>query len=196
MNTMVSPRLSRLLALALLIAALAVPYLAVVRPFVAELAANRELLAEQAALRERYGRIAANSAGLGERLDALREQPVAEHAYLEGASESLVAAELQSRVKSAVQSNGGTLNSTQILDATTEAGFRRLAVRVRMSASTDALPKVLYALESSEPFLFIDNVDINARTVRRRETGGKGETETVELIASFDLFGYMRPSAS
>ncbi len=196
MNTMVSPRLSRLLALALLLAVLAVPYLAIVRPFIAELAANRETLAEQATLLERYSRLAAAGEGLGERLDASRRQPVDENVYLEGASEALVAAELQNRVKIAVQSNGGTLNSTQILEPTAEAGFRRLAVRARMSAGTDALPKVLHALEAGRPFLFIDNVDINARTFRRRNSAGTGETESVELIASFDLFGYMRPGST
>lgn len=193
---MVSPRLRRLLALALLIAVVAVPYLAIIRPVIAEFADNRDTLVEQARLLERYGRLAAAGEGLSERIETLRQEPVAENAYLEGASEALVAAELQTRVKSAVQSNGGTLNSTQILDPASEAGFRRLTVRVRMSASTDALPKVLHALVASQPFLFIDNVDINARTVRSRAGGGAGETESVELIASFDLFGYMRPGAT
>jgi general secretion pathway protein M len=91
-----------------------------------------------------------------------------------------------------LQANGGVLNSTQILDTTSEEGFRRLAVRVRMSGGSEALYKVFHALETERPFLFVDNVDINARTVRTRE----GQGETVELMVTFDLFGYMRPATS
>lgn len=188
-----TPRLSRLLALALLVVVIAVPYLAVVRPYLETLAANRETIREQAALRDRYLGLAANDAALDERLaDLGDETDGGESAYLEGASEALVAADLQNRVKTVVQDNGGVLNSTQILDPTSESGFRRLTVRVRMSASTEALYKILYDFEAQRPFLFIDNIDINARTIRMPDR----ERETVELIVSFDLFGFMRTPSS
>jgi general secretion pathway protein M len=192
MSTLISPRLSRLLAVALLVFVLAIPYLLILRPYVATLQANRDALAEQVALRDRYAGLAAAGAGLDERLEDLRDQSDGQSAYLEGASEALVAADLQNRVKTVVQDNGAVLNSTQILEAADEDGFRRLAVRVRMAASTEALYKALYALESDRPFLFIDNIDINAHIVRRRD----GRGEDVELMVVFDLFGFMRPVAS
>jgi hypothetical protein len=61
-----------------------------------------------------------------------------------------------------------------------------------MSGGSEALYKVLYALETERPFLFVDNIDVNARSMRARE----GQAETIELMVSFDLFGYMRPAAS
>ncbi len=193
MNTQISPRLSRLLALAMLVFVLAVPYMAIVRPYLDAIAAGRETISEQVGMRDRYNALAAGDAAIDERLaDSSDETDGGESAYLEGASEALVAADLQNRVKTVVQDNGGVLNSTQILETTSESGFRRLAVRARMSASMEALYKVLYDLETQRPFLFIDNIDINARTVRMPDR----KRETVELIVSFDLFGFMRASAS
>lgn len=196
MNPRISPRLSRLLALAILVFVLVVPYVAIVRPYLDALAANRDAISEQAALRDRYVGLAAGDAasdtGAADAGDESSEEGGGESAYLEGASEALVAADLQNRVKTVVQDNGGVLNSTQILETTSESGFRRLAVRVRMSAGMDALYKVLYELETQRPFLFIDNIDINARTVRLPDR----KRETVELIVTFDLFGFMRAAAS
>lgn len=196
MNPRISPRLSRLLALAILVFVLVVPYVAIVRPYLDALAANRDAISEQAALRDRYVGLAAGDAasdtGAADAGDESSDEGGGESAYLEGASEALVAADLQNRVKTVVQDNGGVLNSTQILETTSESGFRRLAVRVRMSAGMDAIYKVLYELETQRPFLFIDNIDINARTVRLPDR----KRETVELIVTFDLFGFMRAAAS
>lgn len=193
MSPLITPRLSRLLALALLVVVIAVPYLTIVRPYLETLATNRETIFEQAALRDRYVALAAGDADADERLSALHEESDSgESAYLEGASEALVAADLQNRVKTVVQDNGGVLNSTQILEPTSESGFRRLTVRVRMSASTAALYRVLYDLEAERPFLFIDNIDINARTIRLPDR----DRESVELIVAFDLSGFMRTSGS
>lgn len=192
MNTLITPRLSRLLALALLLVGIAVPYLGVVRPYLEALREGRETLADTAALRDRYVALAAAGAGVDGWAERLRDEGEGEAAYLQGASEALVSADLQNRVKTVLQANGGVLNSTQILDTTSEEGFRRLAVRVRMSGGSEALYKVFHALETERPFLFVDNVDINARTVRTRE----GQGETIELMVTFDLFGYMRPATS
>ncbi|MBL8658929.1 MAG: type II secretion system protein M [Rhodospirillales bacterium] len=196
MNARISPRLSRLLALAVLVFLLVVPYMAIVRPYLDALDANRDAIGEQAALRDRYVGLAAGDAASDTEAADAGDEPSdeggGESAYLEGASEALVAADLQNRVKTVVQDNGGVLNSTQILETTSESGFRRLAVRVRMSASMDALYKVLYELETQRPFLFTDNIDINARSVRMPDR----KRESVELIVSFDLFGFMRAAGS
>lgn len=191
MSELVTPRLSRLLALALLLLVIAVPYLAIVRPYIETLSEGRETLAEAVALRDRYLSVAAAGAAVDGWRQALSDESDGA-AYLQGASEALVSADLQNRVKTVVQDNGGVLNSTQILDATSEDGFRRLAVRVRMSGGSEALYRVLHALETERPFLFVDNIDINARSMRARE----GQPETIELMVSFDLFGYMRPASS
>lgn len=191
MSALLTPRLSRLLAVALLVFVVVVPYLGILRPYLESLREGREEIAEIVALRDRYVALAA-----GVRIDGweegLREEGDGQPAYLQGPSEALVSADLQNRVKMVVQENGGELNSTQVLEPTSEETFRRLSVRVRMSGGSEALYKVLYALETERPFLFIDNIDINARTMRVRE----GQGETIELMVSFDLFGYMRPAAS
>lgn len=192
MTPLVTPRLSRLLAVAILVALIAVPYLGIVRPYIETLRAARETLADTAALRDRYLAFAAAGAAITGWTKTLPDDGDGGAAYLQGASEALVSADLQNRVKTVVQGSGGVLNSTQILDPTIEEGFRRVAVRVRMSGGSEALYKVLYVLETERPFLFVDNVDINARSMRA--AGGQGET--IELTVSFDLFGYMRPAAS
>jgi len=116
--------------------------------------------------------------------------------YLNQASPTLAATDLQQRVKAAVERNGGELTSVQILPVTTEGAFSKVAIRAQMTGDTEVLQKTFHALESNPPALFIDNIQIRARPIRqRRRSRTEQPTTQIRLTTQFELAGYM-PRAS
>jgi hypothetical protein len=59
-----------------------------------------------------------------------------------------------------------------------------------MSTDTDGLFKILYDLESTLPYLFLDGIDIASRERRVRASSAGAEAGT--LSVSYDVYGYMR----
>lgn len=190
--TKLSPAVSRLLAAALLVAAIAIPYRLLIAPLLDHFAAYAADAATQEDLLVRYRRLADSRPQLRERLVEIQEGSAAQSGYLSGDSETLVAAELQNLIRTTVERNGGKLESTQILSAVTEDQFRRVTLRVRMVSDTETLFRTLYDIESALPYLFLDNLDIVSRDSRtgRNDANQQGATLTV----GYDVYGYMRGS--
>lgn len=184
-----SPPVSRIAAVGLLLLALACLYALIVRPLWQAWAGQAEAIAEQQQLLDRYRRFAAARADLGDRLERLRNDRSAQEGYLEGENETLVAAQLQNRIRSVVQESGAKLSSTQVLQGVDEQGFRRIGVRVSMTCAVADLQKIFHALEAGRPYLFLDNIDISGEQARRR--AGEAPVRE-ELNVSFDVFGFIR----
>jgi general secretion pathway protein M len=185
-----SPPVRRIIAVALLVVAIALPYRLIVQPLLEAYAEGSEEVDKQQEMLVRYRKLADSRAHLQARLEQLQAEPSSQAGYLTGESETLVAAELQNLVRTTVERNGGRLESTQILPATSEGAFRRVALRVRMSTDTDGLFRIVYDLESTLPYLFLDGVDIASR--ERRVRGSASGPEAGTLSVSYDVYGYMR----
>ena len=108
--------------------------------------------------------------------------------FLQSANDALAAADLQNRIKSAVEAAQGELRSTQILPVREEGQFRQAAVRGQMVVKLQALQRIFYQFESASPLLFLDNVEIRARGAQRNR--GVGDDPLLEV--RFDLYGYLR----
>jgi len=189
-----SPMGRRILALLLLVGVIAVPYVFIVEPLAARHREYADTIAQDHDLLRRYRRIAADRPLLQARREQLQRDPISQGAYLSGESEALVAANLQNRIKTVIEANGGCLASTQILQSSDEDGFRVVTIRGRMTADIDAASKSFYALEAGQPYLFIDSVDISSRQARRRRRDQKTAPVNVDLNINFDVSGYMRPT--
>jgi hypothetical protein len=185
-----SPGVRRIVALALLAVAIVLPWRLIVQPLQAEFAAYEDEAAAQRDMLARFRRLADSREELRGRLEKLQEEPASQEGYLSGESETLVAAELQNMVRNTVERHGGRIESTQILPPLMEGEFKRVTLRVRMTADTDALFRVFYDLESMLPYLFVDSLDIIARDRRARRAAT--EPEDGVLVVSYDVFGYMR----
>lgn len=181
-----SPPASRLVAVGLLLALIGAVYSFCIAPIWRAYAENKETISEQQELLRRYQRLAADAADLSERLTVLRSKPMSGEGYLQGDNETLVAARLQSRIRDVVQASGGRLTTTQVLAGIDDDGFRRIGVRVTMTADTAELQKVLFRLEGDRPYLFLDNVDVSGEQSRGRD--GRDSALTI----SFDAYGFMR----
>lgn len=187
--TVLSPVLSRSLAVALLGLVLAALWVLLVEPLTAKFESYDRSIGHSRELLARHMRIATGRAQLEARLAALRQARFSTGRFLEGGGTELVAADVQNKVKSLIDANGATLKSMQILPAQEEDIFRKVTVRVNMSANTEALQKIFYALETANPYLFLDNADI--RSQRSRARRGRSVSQG-ELQIRFDLYGYMR----
>ncbi len=191
--TALSPLVSRSLAVAILVAALAALWVLLVAPVTEKFEGYGRSISHSRELLVRHLQIAAQRARLETELEELRRAQSSTGRFLEGGGIELVAAEAQNKVKNLIDANGATLKSTQILPAQEKDNFRKLTIRVTMSADTEALQRIFHALETANPYLFLDNIDIRSR--RRRARRGRSVSQG-ELQIRFDLYGYMRIEGS
>lgn len=195
--TALPPRSRRLAAVGLLVAVVLAVYAFAVGPLLASYADDRREVAQSRAALARYQEAGREIPALQKQLDALHRQGATGAGYLEGENETLVAAALQERLKSAVVQTGGHLNSTQVLaSADVEAQRRgkphRVAVRGQMRMSIASLQRVLYTLEAGSPYLFIDNLDVRPVV----DVRGPATPDSDALLdVHFDVYGYMQGGA-
>ena len=184
-----SPVLRRALAVAILAAILAALWALVVQPVTARFESYDRAITQSQALLARYLRTGGTRERLQAQLEQMRQTQASLGGFLEGGSGELVAAQLQNTVKKLVDANDGELKSIQILEEQEENNFRRVAIRVTMTADTEAVQKIFYSLETANPYLFLDNIDMRARRTRA-ETGRTRGADNLQV--RFDVSGYMR----
>jgi general secretion pathway protein M len=185
---------SRLLAVALLVALPVLGYLLLVAPVVAAYREAGEAIAQAQQLLQSYRERAEQSPQLTQLLAEEEERASSVTGYLAAVDEALAAAELQDRVKGVVEGAGGALRSAQSLkvepvDAV--AGVRRAGLKVRFSADIESLAAILYELETGEPYLFVEGLSIREPRRQRRRNGDQAE-EAPQLDVVVDLYAYMR----
>jgi general secretion pathway protein M len=198
-----SPSIHRSVALLLLVLVATGAYAAFERVWLQQYRYYSDQLSELQDRLWRYQRLLGARDQLADTLAVVRQDSSADAYYLDQTAPPLAATELQQRVSRAVQASGGSLSSSQILPAGNEQGFTRVAIRVQLTGDVNTLQQTLYALESAQPMLFVDNVQVRSRTIRQRVRATRGpdgrplpaseryRTE-VQLIAQFDVAGYMR----
>lgn len=188
MNLELSPGVSRALAVAILVALVGLAFSWGIAPLWNSYAQARSDAARYQAALVRAARPGANLAALRAELARLKSGRGSTAGVLPAANESLAAAELQGKLKAVVDAAEGELRSVQTLPARDEGPFRRVSVRGQVAMTLPSLQRVLYRLESATPLLFLDNVDIRVRPVRR----GRESAEVQMLDVRFDLSAYMR----
>lgn len=184
---------SRTAAVSILFVLLGAVYLFVVGPLVdAYRSADEaiELTGDQLA---HYKNISKNYPALKAQLEKLSRRQAASGVYLAGDTDALAAAGLQEDVSATIEKNGGKLRSIQILPVTNDGDFKRVSVRVQLTATLGAFTQILYTLEAGKPVVFVDNLDVKNRRARRTN---KDQEQDPELVIRFDLFGYLRPEVS
>lgn len=188
-----TPWISRLAALLLLMVSIAAAYVFLAEPIIlGHSEADREIEEVRSQLLH-YQRLAASRLALVGQVERSAAAQTSQGYYLSGETDALAAARLQDRVNALVEQMGGSLRSIQPMPGVDEDGFRRITLRVQMTARNEAFFEILYALESGTPLLFVENLDIQSRYIRRRSR--QGELEEVSdaplLAIGFDLSGYM-----
>jgi len=190
MKELLSPAASRLLAFALLLAAIGGLYYGIIGPIHDNYAATQASIEQLQDTLLRYRRAARELAPRQTELAALRQRQSAQDGFLQGSNDTLVAAQIQNQIKMLADSNHGELRSTQVLPAQDEGKLRRITVRGQLSTTLPSALRIFYGLESTSPMLFLDNVDLRARPTELRNRNTVGNTDTIDL--QFDVYGYTR----
>jgi len=192
------PLAGRMAALALLLALLALVWLAGVAPLLDGYRTDRETVAFASEQLPRLRRLAGEAPMLRAELDRAARDPAGQTRLLGGTSDALAGADLQNRVSRDATRYGLALRSAQILPPAAEEGFRRIGIRVALEGSLGGLRRLLYDIETAPTFLFVDNIEIRSRSggriVQRRNTQQQAEAEE-RLAIRFDVYGYRRETA-
>jgi len=160
-----------------------------------------ELQARVDDLKERDARARASlqqSAEIRKRLGDVRAQASRLPGFMAEGSTELATAALIQRLETAVQQASPKNRSCAIqnrspLTEPRKERFSRAVVQVRLQCGTAELAAVLHSLESGSPRLFVDN--LNATAQRFYFTPDQQQGVNGGLDVSFDLFGYVAPSA-
>jgi general secretion pathway protein M len=185
----VSQPLQRLLAVALLVGAIGLVGFGIVLPTIAHYDTIETSIADNELALRRFEELARRLPQLEAARKTVEQALAAQDGFLKAPNDSLAAAEMQARIKSIVEKNGGELKSTQTLPVRVENGFRRVTARVEVTGDDAALMRVWYDMEAGLPFLFIDDFDIEARPIPRRD---RSQPPIIALDVRFELSAYAR----
>ena len=181
------PRQSRILAVALLAAAVVLAVGVLLAPF---LLLHRHYDAAIEALQQRlevYRRVAAQAPELKKALDAVRARN-GRRFFLQNVAPNLAGAELQDLVRAAIENNGGRITTIQIAQPREEGRFRQIGVSVQLFATTPNLQKVLYTLETQAPYVLVDNITVrplNAFRGFKPPAGAEPELSVMLDVSAF-----------
>ncbi|HUH92725.1 MAG TPA: type II secretion system protein GspM [Casimicrobiaceae bacterium] len=181
------PRQSRILAVALLAAAVVLAVGVLLAPF---LLLHRHYDAAIEALQQRldvYRRVAAQTPELKNALDAVRARN-GRRFFLQNVAPNLAGAELQDMVRAAIENNGGRITTIQIAQPREEGHFRQIGVSVQLFATTPNLQKILYTLETQVPYALVDNITVRPLNAFRGFKPPPGAEP--ELSVMLDVSGF------
>ncbi len=137
-------------------------------------------------------RTASAGSDLRSQHEQLKRSLTSNRHYLKSTSEALAAANLQGIVNRIAGSAGMEVLSTQNLPASREAGFTRVAVKVRMRGGLENTVKAFHALETGQPYLFLDNISVRGHAKRINIAKVKRKVSYGQMLnVDFDLIGYM-----
>ena len=114
---------------------------------------------------ERYQRIAASKGEHQRALDVIKARESGRF-FLKNSAPNLGGAELTDLVRPMLETNSARLTSIQPVTVKDEGGFRVYSLNVGFNGTPAALQKTLYALETSIPYLFVENVSLKATVPR------------------------------
>jgi hypothetical protein len=172
----------RIAAIVLLGGAIASLGTLIVNPLVTYLAGMQERIANERVLLARLAALAAQdreARDLGRRQTEMN----ADGAFLEGDSEAIQLANLQSLVGAIAANNGLRVRSARTLPARERGELHLIGVHIQLQAEIGPLQKTLHDIESKRPFLFIDAVQISLLS------GGEAMEPNAMLDARLDVFG-------
>jgi general secretion pathway protein M len=162
-NSYLSPKQKRVLALALLFLVIVLPIAAIAglawmghRHYDGALFTMTRQLKSQSAINSTRPQLL-------EAVELLKAKDIKRY-FLKGASPALAGAELQDLIKAVVEQNSGRVQSIQTLAHKDSEGYRQLTATVQMSVNVPNLRNALHALESREPYLFVDNLTIRSQS--------------------------------
>ncbi len=171
----------RLLAWAILLLGLAALWLGIVLPVAGHVAAARHETARLATLAERYEAEARGGDAALQRLRDLATGAPETSLLLPRATDAQSQAALQERVKALLTQNGGVLTGLQPQAARMQGPWRSFPLTVQFTADMPALQRVLHAIETQEPTILVEMLQVRGRAA----AGGAPALDVALDLAAF-----------
>lgn len=105
-------------------------------------------------------------------------------------SEAIAAANLQNRLTSLAASNRVSFRSARLLQSREEDNATLIGVRIHLAGGLREMQKVIHAIESAVPYMFIDAAQVTGSSAR---TTGGADPQLI-LDAQLDVFGLFQKS--
>lgn len=154
--------------------------------------ASRQAALDEAHERlQRYRQIASRDAELLPQYESLVQAQKSTGKHLRSDTVAVAGAEMQRRVTAITTANGAQVTSTQILPPGEEKGFVRITLRVRLRGTLPSILQTLYAVETDDVYMFVDEVGLTDNLIGR----SRAQNTVRQMSAEFDLVAYM-PEAS
>ena len=183
----VPPARQRVLAVGLLVVAVVAVLAIVLGPVVLLHRHYDQAIAETSDRLHRYERVAAQAPELRTTLAAMQQRD-GRRFFLRNTASNLAGAELQELVKAAIEGNAGRITTSQTTSPREDGRFREIGVNVQFFATTPALQKILYAIESHEPYLIVENITVRPLNAFRGFKPAPGQEP--ELNVQLDVGGW------
>jgi len=188
-----SPGRQRALAAVLFVAAVLVVLLALLGPVIVLHRHYDEAIAETSDRLVRYRRIAAQAPALRTALDAMQRSD-GRRFFLRNTATNLAGAELQELVKSAIESNGGRITTSQNTSPREDGRFREIGVNVQFFATTPALQRILLAIETHQPYLIVENLTARPLNAFRGFKPAPGQEPELNVQLDVGAWAFPEPA--
>jgi general secretion pathway protein M len=104
-------------------------------------------------------------------------------ALLRGASDALAGADLQQHMEEMASAVGASLTSTETLTAEPRGNYRRIGLRVTLSAPWSVFTRLLAAVRESTPRMLVDDLKMSTSKLR-------GGDEATVMNGGFTVFAF------
>ena len=84
---------------------------------------------------------------------------------LDGSTDAVAAAALQGKVQDLAAATGTNLSSTEALTAKQQGAYRRISLRVSLSATLPVLVHLIQSLESGSPRMLVDDLQLHTSPI-------------------------------
>ena len=184
----------RSIALGILFSLIIIIFLVIIMPLMSEAMELHNTKNDLVFKLQKYERILAKADLITKSVATINQQQDMQGYFNLQDTDALASADMQEFIKKAIIEAGGQLSSTQALPLSNKENFKRITVSVRMTGNSDVLRKVLYKIETSEPLIIINQIDIRPmRGTRNRVT--KQMESSNELNVNFQAVSFMRNPA-
>lgn len=192
-----SPSRQRILAIAILAAAVLVVLAVILGPILLLHRHYDAAIDDLSDRLQRYRRVAAQAPELRRALELIKEKD-GRRFYLKNSAPNLAAAELADLVRGTIENNGGRITTSQNPGPRDEGSFKQLTVNVQFFATTPNLARILQAIDTQVPYLVVDNMTIRPLNAFRgfKPAAGQEPENNVQLdVSALAYPEAVRPSA-
>ena len=164
--------------------ALAAGYLLIIAPILDFYSEREAALADKRMLARRLDAAAATLPELRAQRAELQAAASTRKIMLEGSSDAIAAANLQSHLEELATSTGVTIGSTEAVTAENRGAYRRIGLRLAVNGPYTAIVRMLGAVDKAAPPLVLSNLQIHAM-VRP-----SADASNARLDAGFEVYGF------